>query len=301
VSGPRHQCPASRASCPRTQRGGVRGRPADRGVPADAAGHRTSPGSDGCSNLVGLRCQGVEKARIEVRLANLDARVFSPRANAPYDPNRPWLDNALAEHQRLKFRAIVAEGGTGADVIDAAALDDRCDLWRVDAGCLVPREAAEYVRVLELLLCASSKIIYVTPFFRADQPDKTAPIVAVCSALAASATCIEVHFGEEPRSYAICMTDADRYLPRILPLGSKVTLRCWKERDGGTRLHNRYLLTDIGGVQFGDEIEVGAQGHEDRLSILDEPSRAKLWAQYTGDPAAFDSSGPLRHFVGTRK
>lgn len=123
----------------------------------------------------------------------------------------------------------------------------------------------------------------------------------MCSALAGSATCIEVHFGEGSRSYAMGMADADRYLPRVLPLASKITLRCWKERTGGARLHNRYLLTDIGGVQFGDEIEVGAQGHEDRLSILDEPSRAKLWAQYTGEPAGFESSGPSRDFVGTRR
>ena len=91
--------------------------------------------------------------------------------------------------------------------------------------------------------------------------------------------------------YAKCMADAVRYLPRLLPPGSKVTLRCWNERPGGARLHNRYLLTDIGGVQFGDEIEVGDPGHEDRTSILDEPSLAKLWEHYTGTPPAFDAAG----------
>ena len=103
----------------------------------------------------------------------------------------------------------------------------------------------------------------------------------------------------EPRSYAKCMADAVRYLPRLLPPGSKVTLRCWNERPGGARLHNRYLLTDIGGVQFGDEIEVGDPGHEDRMSILDEPSLAKLWDHYTGTPPAFDAAGEAQAFIGT--
>ena len=74
--------------------------------------------------------------------------------------------------------------------------------------------------------------------------------------------------------------------------------RCWKEWAGGARLHNRYLLTDIGGVQFGDEIEVGDPGHEDRVSILDEPSRVRLWDHHTGNPPAFDPAGESLEFVG---
>jgi hypothetical protein len=245
-----------------------------------------------------LRCPDVERKRIEERLALLDRRVFSPRVNGPYDPEKPWLENALVEHRRSRFRAIVAEGGGGPDVLDAGAVDDRCDLWRVEPGCMVPREVAAYMEALDLLFRASSQIIYVAPFFRADQPDKTAPVVAICDALAGSAVHVEVHFRDEPRSYAICMADAARYLPRLLPPGSTVTLRCWKERAGGARLHNRYLLTDIGGVQFGDEIEVGEPGHEDRVSILDEPSRARLWDQHVGNPPAFDLAGESLEFVG---
>ena len=247
-----------------------------------------------------LRCPEVERLRIAERLASLDPRVFSPRAHALYDPNKPWLENALIEHGRLRFRAIVAESCGGADVLDAGAVDDRCDLWRVEPGCMVPREEAAYVNVLDLLLRASSKIVYVSPFFRPDQPDKTGPVVAICAALAGSAVDFEVHFRED-RSYAMCMADAVRYLPRLLPPRSRVTLRCWKERLGGARLHNRYLLTDIGGVQFGDEIEVGDPGHEDRVSILDEPSLVRLWNHHTGTPPAFDTAGEAREFVGVTR
>jgi hypothetical protein len=247
-----------------------------------------------------LRCPDVERKRIEQRLASLDPRVFSPRAHAQYDPNKPWLENALIEHARLRFRAIVAETGGGADVLDAGALDDRCDLWRVEPGCMLLRDAAAYVKALDLLLRASSKIIYVAPFFRADQPDKTGPVVAICVALGGSAAAVEVHFRDN-RSYAASMDDASRYLPGLLPPGSKVTLRCWKERTGGARLHNRYLLTDIGGVQFGDEIEAGDPGHEDRVSILDEPSLVRLWDHYAGSPPAFDEAGASREFLGASR
>ena len=245
-----------------------------------------------------LRCPDVERKRIEERLAALDRRIFSGRSGSPYDPSKPWLENALIEHRRARFRAIVANEAAGPDVLDAASVDDRNDLWRVDSGGIVPRDAAAFVGMIELLLAASSRIVLVDPFFRADQREKTDPLVAFCTALAGAASPVEVHFRDEPRSYAICMADAARVLPGILPDGFKVTLRCWKERQGGARLHNRYLLTDVGGVQFGDSIEVGDAGHEDRVSILDEPSRARRWEHYTGTPPAFDEAGRPQEFVG---
>jgi hypothetical protein len=74
---------------------------------------------------------------------------------------------------------------------------------------MVPREAAAYVKVLDLLLRASSKIIYVAPFFRADERDEAGPVVAICVALAGSAVDVEVHFGDELRSDAVCISRGD--------------------------------------------------------------------------------------------
>lgn len=244
-----------------------------------------------------LRCPDVERLRIVERLTCLDPRVFSPR-HGPYDPEKPWLENALLEHRRSPFRAIVADQATEGGILDAGAVDDRSDLWRVDTGAVVPREAAAFVKALELLLLASSRVVLVDPYFRADHYDKTYALVAFCGAVANSATTVEVHFSEEARGYTDCMRAAARNLPGFLPRGSKVTLRCWRQRPGGPRLHNRYVLTDIGGVKFGDSIEVGDPGHEDHLSILDEPSRVLLWEQFVGNSPGFDEAGPSQEFVG---
>src|SRR5690606_3465563 len=119
----------------------------------------------------------------------------------------------------------------------------------------------------------------------------TDALVALVAAVAGTRAIIEVHFSEEPRSYALAMAEASRILPRVLPIGMSVTLRCWKQRVGGERLHNRYLLTDVGGVQFGDGIEVGEAGEHDRVSILDDPSWTALWVHYASDAPAFDDGG----------
>lgn len=246
----------------------------------------------------GLSCPNVEKLWITERLNQVDKRIFSPRTNAPYDGARSWLDNSEREHRRRPFDAIIATVTSGVPyVLDGAEVDDRNELWRVDGGLLLERDPNAFVQALRLLLAASRRVVIIDPYFRADQDDKTRPLIAFCNAVD-PATKVEVHFANEPRGYDPCMRDATRALPRILPSGVEVTLHCWTERAGGPRLHNRYLITEVGGVKFGDGIELGDAGHQDRVSILEESSRTKLWDDYVGSSPAFDSAGASKAFRG---
>lgn len=248
----------------------------------------------------GLNCPDMEKARIIERLKNLDERAFGPRKDAPYDPARDWLTNAELEHARQPFHAIIsARSAADPHVIDAADADDRHERWRVQSGQMVSRDPASLVRSLVLLLRASRRLVLVDPYFRADQRRKVEPIVALCLAIADS-TSVEIHFTDPGVDHSVLMAAAAHALPRALPFGRQVTLRCWRQRFGGRRLHNRYLLSDVGGVQFGDGIETGSGGaDQDHLSILDEPSWAGLWSDYVGATPAFDIAGPPQVFTGS--
>jgi hypothetical protein len=243
-----------------------------------------------------LKCPDRERKQIEVRLANVDKRVFSRRSQADYDNAGSWFENAETEHRRVPFRAIIAAGArAGAHVLDGGEVDDRCDLWRVESGRLVSKDPASFARAIQLLLSASTRVVIIDPYFRADQDDKTRPLVAICKSLPPGAS-LEIHFSDKSHGYDWCMQVATRALPKVLPSDMKVTLYCWRERAGGPRLHNRYILTDVGGVKFGDSIEAGDSGEKDHLSILDEPSRAELWEQYLETPCAFDSAGLPQKF-----
>ena len=46
----------------------------------------------------------------------------------------------------------------------------------------------------------------------------------------------------------------------------------------------------LAAYSLADSIEVGDAGHEDRVSILDEPSRARLWEHYAGTLTAPSSA-----------
>jgi hypothetical protein len=251
--------------------------------------------------LSGLTCKEMEKKRITARLELAKKnRVFYRRLGTTYDGTQAWIDNARQEHARQAFRAIIACAASAEDyVLEASSLDESHARWQVDSGRLLSREPAVFVQALELLLTASSKVVIVDPYFRADQSDKTGPLTAFCNLIRGRINEVQVHFGPK-FGYAFCMQHAERALPSSVPAGMKVSLHCWTERAGGPRIHNRYLLTDVGGVQFGDSIEEGDPGQHDRVSILEEVTRARLWDEFVGPTPAFDSGGAPRTFEGRR-
>lgn len=245
-----------------------------------------------------LRCPDVERSRIEERLRGLDERVFTDRAGARYDGALPWLENALREHARDPFHAIIAAGAT-SDAIDAAEISDVHPAWRHERDRLVARTSAAYGQSLGPLLARSRRVVVIDPYFRADQTAKREPLIEFCMALAAGAV-VEVHTSTLHVADHFSRSVAQQHLPARLPAGLTLTLHVWQQRAGGERLHNRYVLTDRGGVRFGDSIETGGQGEHDLLSLLEEASRAALWSQYVDPAAAFDRVGTVLTIVGTR-
>ena len=71
-------------------------------------------------------------------------------------------------------------------------------------------------------------------------------------------------------------------MARRLPPGMILKFKRWSE-NGGEKFHNRYLLTDHGGVTFGiglDENEGNADQTED-INLMDRNQYLLRWAQYT--------------------
>ena len=77
-------------------------------------------------------------------------------------------------------------------------------------------------------------------------------------------------------------------LTRLIPNGMRVSFVRWSEKDGGQPLHNRYILTELGGVSFQHGLDDGKKGDTDDVALLDRESYELRWAQYAGDAPAFD-------------
>ncbi len=209
--------------------------------------------------------------------AGRDARYFDDRLG--------WVENAVAEWNRRAYQAIVVteKSSLCEAVMSAEALGDKDPRWDLAMGKVVPRSAKDMVAVLEPLLAQSGEIHLVDPYFYPGS--KRHRILLEERARVAThdgrrSLRITVHVkAAEHRSIAEFDRDSQVMSHRLMQ-GAVIHFRRWRSNDGGERVQNRYILTDIGGVTCGDGIEDGKPGETDDFNILSPDQYRHRWQLY---------------------
>lgn len=217
-----------------------------------------------------------QKARLEILLRKARGTKVI-RTGRPYDHNREWLPNALAEHQRLPFRAIIArENGAGSDVVLVAdEMDEEHPLMLVPSSAAIPREAAPIAAALSALLAHASTILVVDPFYNPFNHRYKSALRACLRVVKdqnPTAVC-EIHYRYHPDapSPVEIEREAANIFPGLIPEDMAIRVYCWKEKAGGSDFHARYLLTDIGGI--GVDAGFSAEGNHQTTDMhrMDNP------------------------------
>jgi hypothetical protein len=113
-----------------------------------------------------------------------------------------------------------------------------------------------------LLLRISHEVMFVDPHFRLQELRHRQPLETFLTAVLEERygvlpTRIEIHIGDS-LGFEYFKTECEQRLPSIVPEGIQVHIVRWREKDGGEKLRNRYILTDIGGMSFGVGLGDGA-------------------------------------------
>jgi len=74
----------------------------------------------------------------------------------------------------------------------------------------------------------------------------------------------------------------------LIPARVEVHIIRWREQSEGEALHNRYILTDLGGVTFPAGLDEGDPGETDDMSLLDEDLCRLRSSQFDVASSAFD-------------
>jgi hypothetical protein len=114
---------------------------------------------------------------------------------------------------------------------------------------------------------------------------------------------IEIHLSADGDSKPTAAYFAERcgaLLPGLIPRGVEIRIFRWHQRPGGEELHNRYVLTDLGGIRFGAGLDEGDAGETDELEILDNDVYRARFVQYDPAGPAFDLVDQVV-IVGTRR
>ena len=87
-----------------------------------------------------------------------------------------------------------------------------------------------------------------------------------------------------------------------LPRGATVEFVRWRQKTGGEKFHNRYVLTDLGGVMLGVGLDAGEPGETDDLSLMSRAQYELRWSQYvTAADGTFDCVDRPSKVTGTRR
>ena len=249
-----------------------------------------------------LALSETDMKRIE-ELFRLLAEHKYRRTDAVYDGTRPWLENAEREYDRKPFAGIVALDNPRAHrgVLVGDQLITSNERWACSRGESPARTPEAFASALSAMLVNCTALHLVDPHFGPENARHRRILEAILDVLSTHGivpAIVRVH----------CSGKADRVffeqeaakMAARLPSGISVTFARWRQRDGGERLHNRYVLTDLGGVAVLGGLDAGDAGETDDFLLLPRAQYEQRWAQYVVDDGAFDHVDSPATVHGTR-
>jgi len=232
------------------------------------------------------------------RLVELLKRIeenMIKRRDPIYDGDRrSWIENALLEHKRYPFFAIMAKNNLNhlsQIICEDDLADSPCPSWDIPHGITVNRNAAEMAATINMMLGRCRWVKFIDPYLSRIKWGHKQSMMAFLRILGTERPVgplefIEIHTDEKGPSLEFLKD----FYEEIIPAGLTVTLFQWKEIPGGQRLHNRYILTDLGGVSFHNGLDAGEDGETDDITRLDYEQYRLHCTQYNRATSFFEKA-----------
>lgn len=253
--------------------------------------------------------KGREKKRLELLLEQFSRNKVVKRTNYCWDnEKKSWIENAIQEHLRYPFFAIMARNNPDLrpEILTEADLaGDNINKWDVPHGRIVPRKALDMTAAIETMLICCRWVKFIDPFIVTNKPNHKLSLKAFLEVLrndrpVGPPKAIEIHTAhlkEKARPTTILKKEFANIIPSFL----SVTLFRWKVRQGGDDLHDRFILTDLGGVSFGHGLDAGSEGKTVNISRLDYKQYEFINSQYDINGTAFELAESPLQIIGTSK
>ena len=250
----------------------------------------------------------LDRTRLTELMARLKERMIKRKDYLWEDSQKIWLENALLEHDRFPFRAILTRTNPEKRP-DILCEDDlgasSCPAWDMPSGVRVARQAQMMADAVRPMLASCSWVKFIDPYIKSGRAGFRHSMRAFFQILAADRpvgppATIELHTGLLKIENKKFMNFFIREYEKIIPAEWRVTLYQWESKVGGQNLYDRYILTDIGGVLFGAGLDEGLKGKKDDIIRLDlEPYRL-CCGEYDLTRPAFREAAPPLELIGKR-
>ena len=235
-----------------------------------------------------------DRRRLVELLVQLKKTMIKRKDYIWEDARKNWLENALLEHDRHPFRVLIAKKNPENKpeiLTEDAVYNSPCPGWDNPHGVSVYRKAHDMASSTGALLSHCRWIKFVDPYFSQCKRRHKLSMTEFFYILANSRPVgppdkIEIHTsgGGASNDYL------KEFYEKIIPKDLKVSLYQWQQKPGGPRLHNRYILTDLGGVSFQHGLDTGGDGETDDINRLDFGQYDSHCKQYDQEASAFDQA-----------
>jgi len=253
-------------------------------------------------------CSDVEKKRIEEKLRQIIDNKLLPRQHDCYwSSTKTWLSNAEEEHRQRAFDAIIAGSNPGANaaVLCYDELDEALPQWKATTQIDVERQAEPMAASVTVLLQNCREIAFIDPNFSPTLRRYGLTLEAFLDTAARAKKPpgrIEYHIADNKNKWdpaSLARSSRDN-LPRFIPKEMEVLLYVWKQKPEGEKLHDRFILTDGGGVAFSVGLDTGHPGEKTMVTLLSNDSWELTCKKYRSDTPAFDLIIPPISIRGCR-
>lgn len=234
-------------------------------------------------------------------------RLFSEhkhrRANTVYDGLRSWLENAEAEYVRRPFAGIIATQNprNREAVLVAEQLEAGSARWTLAGGDCPARTPEALALALSALVTNCRQLHLVDPHFGPENARHRKVLEALMDIVGMGGVALDIiriHCSAKSQ-LAFFEAEAAEMAAR-LPNGLSLEFVRWQQKSGGDRLHNRYVLTDVGGVALGIGLDAGDTGETDDVLLLPRAQYWLRWSQYAEESGAFECVDRPKVIVGSR-
>jgi hypothetical protein len=193
-----------------------------------------------------------------------------------------WLAQAAAEHARLPFDAILAEETpAGAPFVTIDRFDEEHPCLTPNRQWQVRREAHSLAATCALHLRTAKRVKLVDPHFDLSRRRFRRPFEAMLVAAGVNRPRIDIYRSDEQGE-----DESIRRMDRAAEGAAKQGFEVRLFLRPAASMHNRFVLTERGGVMFGtglDDDDDGNGTNSDEVSLLEHPVWAQRWSEFADD------------------
>lgn len=198
-----------------------------------------------------------------------------------FQNNLDWCANAEQAHQIKPFHAIIASQNLrqNPDVIVGSDLWLNPDnpLFDIPFECSMEKTTTGFSSATKLLITHSKDIIFIDPIFNCDRfNDALKAMLAVVS----DTTTIRYYSSSSPRGETLefRVNALKNCIPRYIPKGLSLEIILLKsDYDFGN--HNRFVLTDRGGIKFPWGLDC-MQQKTDTINVMEIPTHKAKYDEF---------------------